>query len=133
MLKHESFIILLVLLISISEAGITQKKQTAVEGKSFEHNPRKKPSGPPLLKNEKYRNYDGTLNNIQPSRSEWGSTDIKLAREIPADYGPSDRLNAMAGPSRPSPEKYQICFVMNRKRYLIAGISVLLGMYGASF
>ncbi|MGB4838119.1 MAG: peroxidase family protein [Saprospiraceae bacterium] len=105
MLKHESFIILLVLLISISEAGITQKKQTAVEGKSFEHNPRKKPSGPPLLKNEKYRNYDGTLNNIQPSRSEWGSTDIKLAREIPADYGPSDRLNAMAGPSRPSPRE----------------------------
>ncbi|MFZ1750429.1 MAG: peroxidase family protein [Saprospiraceae bacterium] len=101
MLKQAIFIFGVLPLFIWPLTGHTQK-QTMVEGRPFEHTPRKKNPRVPPLKNDKYRTYDGTNNNIHPSKIEWGCTDIILARELQADYGASDRLNALGGDKRPS-------------------------------
>ncbi len=93
----------MVLFFIITTEKVCAQRQTSVEGGNFMHSPRKNsPLAPPPPKNAKNRSYDGTMNNIQPGKSEWGSTDIKLAREIPAEYGVTDRLNALNGDNRPS-------------------------------
>jgi peroxidase len=60
----------------------------------------------PFFIHQPYRSYDGTGNNISSRQAfEYGASDIPLYREIPANYGPSDPNNAMAGSTRPSPRE----------------------------
>ncbi len=55
----------------------------------------------PPKANSKFRTIDGTFNNISSSsKIEFGASEVKLAREIPAEY--SDKLNGLAGENRPS-------------------------------
>lgn len=93
------------LLISIQPLISAQKKMT-VNGKTFEHTFRdkKQPNhGPQPTQNDKYRSIDGTNNNISSQQKrDWGSADIALERELPAQYDNSDRLNALNGSGRPS-------------------------------
>ena len=54
----------------------------------------------------KYRSIDGRYNNNTNSETiRWGAADIPLFREIPAQYGSADPLNAMGGQDRPSARK----------------------------
>ena len=49
-----------------------------------------------------YRTYDGTNNNItDDAKALWGSVNIPLFRDMPAEYAPSDPKNAMVT-TRPS-------------------------------
>jgi len=48
-----------------------------------------------------YRNIDGQCNNI--NNAAWGSADISLKRELPAEYGSADPLNSIGGEGRPNP------------------------------
>jgi hypothetical protein len=51
-----------------------------------------------------YRSFDGLDNNISAlTRQVWGSANIRLLRELPAEYGPTNPNGAMGGTSRPSP------------------------------
>ncbi len=94
---------MMVFLVIITIENARAQRPTSVEGQPFMHSPRNNSTmAPPLAKNGKYRSYDGTMNNIHPGKSEWGSTDIKLAREINADYGAIDKLNALIEDNRPS-------------------------------
>jgi peroxidase len=52
-----------------------------------------------------YRSYDGTNNNIDPQKTEWGASYIPLFRELPAVFGASDPKNAISGTTRPSPRQ----------------------------
>jgi peroxidase len=50
-----------------------------------------------------YRSFDGLDNNISAlARQVWGSANIRLFRELPAEYGPTNPNGAMGGTSRPS-------------------------------
>ncbi len=76
-------------------------------GKLFVNQPRETPlrdkNRIPVFLHQPFRSYDGTGNNISSRQAfEYGATDIALFREIPAQYGPSDPNNAMAGSTRPS-------------------------------
>ena len=54
----------------------------------------------------KYRTYNGKFNNVSSFQTaNWGAADIILFREMPAEYGFSDPLNAMNGTNRPSARK----------------------------
>src|ERR1700709_1724036 len=44
-----------------------------------------------------YRSFDGTNNNIDRNKSEWGASDIALFREIAPVFGARDRKNAIGG------------------------------------
>jgi peroxidase len=48
----------------------------------------------------KNRAYDGRFNNL--TNLKWGGAGFPLHRELPAEYGSSDPLNALGGASRPS-------------------------------
>lgn len=52
-----------------------------------------------------FRTYDGTFNNTNNGRTEYGAADIALYRELPAEYSISDPNNAMNGMGRPSPRE----------------------------
>ena len=60
---------------------------------------------PPFATRQPWRSYDGTNNNIDPRKRDWGATEIPLFREIPPEFGPSDPKNAMGGVTRPSPRQ----------------------------
>lgn len=57
----------------------------------------------PQLNRSPFRTINGTNNNINRSRLEWGAAGIILFRELPAQYGPGDPNNAVGGVNRPSP------------------------------
>src|SRR6478672_5500391 len=51
-----------------------------------------------------YRSINGSNNNISSSsKTNWGAAGITLYREMPAQYGPTDRTGAIGGVNRPSP------------------------------
>ncbi len=104
MTKRISFLVAALLCILLNSTAIAQQVKT-IEGKLFLHKERISKGGFPAgpQKNARFRSYDGTMNNVSnPSRSEWGATDIMLARELPPAYGNTDKLNALAEDNRPS-------------------------------
>lgn len=110
MLKKTFFSIsVLFVLIGISISGFSQTKRD-IAGKLFVNQPRQTPfrdrNRLPVFLHQFFRTYDGTGNNISSRQAfEYGATDIALFREIPAQYGPTDPNNAMAGSQRPSPRE----------------------------
>jgi peroxidase len=104
---HNKILLILAAVISsntlfTSSIQAQTKMKRVVEGKVFQQAPR--PPMPPTntCPQGKYRTLDGTCNNIGPNRNEWGATDIALLRDMPAEYGASNRNGAMAGENRPS-------------------------------
>jgi hypothetical protein len=89
--------------IGINAPALAQTKiKRIVEGKAFQQVPR--PPMPPNTncKQAPYRTLDGTCNNVGPNKREWGATEIALFRDLPAEYGVTDRNNAIASDNRPS-------------------------------
>ncbi len=105
--KSTRLIAVCLLLIFFSVHVKAQSKRD-IAGKLFVNLPRQTPfrdkNHLPAFVHQPFRSYDGTGNNISSRQAlEYGASDIPLYREIPAQYGPSDPNNAMAGPARPSP------------------------------
>jgi peroxidase len=98
---------LLIACFSISIA-IAQKERAA-KGKLFLLEARPRNSNEPLRPSPGnthplFRTYDGKYNNLERGRTDWGSADILLYRELPAAYS-SAQANGMAGVNRPSARK----------------------------
>ncbi len=103
MTKHQTKCICIAATLILFWINTRAQHHTFIEGKPFSYTPRiRTAQGPPPLKNDKYRRYDGTYNNIQASKIEYGSTEIKLARELPAEYGITDKFNALNDNNKPS-------------------------------
>ncbi len=97
------------MLLLSSLAGFAQTRREFA-GKLFVNQPRETPlrdkTRLPVFLHQPFRTYDGTGNNISSKQAfEYGAADIALFREIPAQYGPSDPNNAMAGANRPGPRE----------------------------
>ncbi|MBK7465816.1 MAG: T9SS type A sorting domain-containing protein [Saprospiraceae bacterium] len=97
-LKKCAVLICAIIIVFTSDA----QKVRLINNLPFNQNSRvRNPNPNPPNKNYKFRRIDGTYNNITSSdKLEYGATEIKLAREIPAEY--SDKLNSLAGATRPS-------------------------------
>ncbi|HEX4373553.1 MAG TPA: peroxidase family protein, partial [Puia sp.] len=93
---------ILIFLSSFITTSAQQRK--FIEGLPFTFNPRNK-NIRPLSKRNPYRSYDGTGNNVDPKKSEWGATFIPLFREMSSAFGSADLKNAMSGSTRPSPRQ----------------------------
>lgn len=96
------------LLLILFSLQIRAQSKKEIAGRLFVNLPAKAPfrdkNKLPIFLHQPFRSYDGTGNNISSRQAfDYGSADIPLLREIPAQYGPPDPNNAMAGPTRPSP------------------------------
>jgi hypothetical protein len=92
-----------IILLSYCFTTLAQQRKFA-EGLPFIYYPRLK-NFRHVSSHDTYRSYDGTNNNIDPQKTEWGASDICLFREMPAEFGPLDPKNAMGGVKRPSPRQ----------------------------
>jgi hypothetical protein len=75
-----------------------------IEGLPFTYTPRL-PNNHRGGSHQPYRSYDGTNNNTDPQKSDYGATFIPLFRELPPQFGPGDPKNALGGTTRPSPRQ----------------------------
>ena len=94
--------VLFFFLFSLQTTAQQRKRVDDFGSKPFVYFPRDKNHRPPFATRSPNRSYDGTNNNIDPRKRDWGATEIPLFRELPAEYGPSDPKNAMGGTTRPS-------------------------------
>ncbi len=98
-----------ILFISVSLNNLIAQRRIAPNKKPFIFQPRTveiNGRGPTTLFrfHAPYRSYDGTNNNIGSfQKAVWGSADIELFRELPPEYGLTDKKNAIGGVRRPSP------------------------------
>jgi peroxidase len=89
----------IMLLLGFNQAIAQQRK--FIEGMPFTYSPRAKNTHT-VGAHPRYRSYDGTNNNIDPQKSDWGASDIPLFRELAPEFGTGDPKNAMGGATRPS-------------------------------
>jgi hypothetical protein len=103
--KKISVVIALLMIICTLNAGAQVQK--FVEGKPFIHYERLSPNPnfPPNPLRAPYRTLDGTNNNLDSQRKNWGATDIPLLRDMPAEYSASNPNSALGGSTRPSARK----------------------------
>ena len=83
---------------------ITAQQRKFIEGLPFTYTPRQRNNHSGGAHNP-FRSYDGTNNNNDPQKSDWGATYIPLFRELPPEFGPGDPKNAIGGTTRPSPRQ----------------------------
>ncbi|HEX4850953.1 MAG TPA: peroxidase family protein, partial [Puia sp.] len=81
-----------------------QQKRKFIEGLPFTYYPRF-PNFHPGGSHAPFRSYDGTNNNTDPQKSDFGASFIPLFRELPPQFGPGDPKNALGGTTRPSPRQ----------------------------
>ncbi len=94
-----SFIFICLFLTSFS-----QMRRKFIEGLPFTYYQRQQNNHPSGSRGP-FRSYDGTNNNSDPKKSDYGASFIPLARELPAQFGSTDPNNAIGGQSRPSPRQ----------------------------
>ena len=83
---------------------ISHSETLRSNGRSFTHVKRVNLEKSATCDSSIFRSVDGTCNNTtDPSRYEWGASDIILMREMDSDFGASDPFNAMNGEERQSP------------------------------
>jgi hypothetical protein len=83
--------------------SFAQQKRKFIEGLPFTYYQRQANNHP--SSRGPYRSYDGTGNNPDSKKSDYGASFIPLFRELQAQFGSADSNNAMSGSSRPSPRQ----------------------------
>ncbi len=100
-------IFLLNALFIIGATKVSAQSTTVLKyaGKPFTHTPRPISQARNACPSQAvFRTIDGTCNNTSdPTRCDWGATNIPVFREIPAVYGQPDPLNSLNGQGRPNP------------------------------
>ena len=84
--------------------AFSQQRRKFIEGLPFTYFQRQ-PGNQPAGSRVPYRSYDGTGNNSDPKKSDYGATFIPLFRELPAQFGSADVNNTIGGAGRPSPRQ----------------------------
>jgi len=102
-----------ILFLSAFNEGMAQRERNTIKENLFYQLPEsvtltpgdntaREPAGVSTASRSPFRSIDGTNNNLGANKRAWGSANIPLLREIPAEYGPN---NSLAGASRPSPRE----------------------------
>jgi hypothetical protein len=84
--------------------SFSQLKRKFIEGLPFTYYQRQ-PNNHPSGSHSPFRSYDGTNNNTNPKKSDYGASFIPLVRELQAQFGSADSNNAIGGGNRPSPRQ----------------------------
>jgi peroxidase len=92
------------IIFSVACITVVAQQRKFIEGLPFIYTPRAK-NNHSSGAHAPYRSYDGTNNNIDAQKSDWGATYIPLFRELSPQFGTSDPNNAIAGATRPSPRQ----------------------------